>query len=160
MALNQQIQFVHQDKIEPNQNVAQVAAFDADGNPVDPIGGGDTPTTIPQGALTAGTGITATRGEDGVITVGVKPKGITVNELADRAVEPVKIKQASLTADLFAAGVLPAAYKLPAATATTLGGVKQGAAVPDLAADADTTDANAKINALLAQLRAAGVIAA
>ena len=39
-------------------------------------------------------------------------------------------------------------------------GVKQGAAVPDLAADANTTTANAKINALLAQLRAAGVIAA
>ena len=62
--------------------------------------------------------------------------------------------------DLTNKPTIPAAYTLPAATAAALGGVKQGAAVPDLATDANTTTANAKINALLAQLRAAGVIAA
>lgn len=46
-------------------------------------------------------------------------------------------------------------YTLPAATKSTTGGVKQGAAVAD-AAGGDEKD---KINALLASLRAAGIIA-
>lgn len=61
--------------------------------------------------------------------------------------------------DLTGKPTIPAAYTLPAASTTTLGGVKKGAAVPDLAADADATATVAKVNALLAQLRAAGVIA-
>lgn len=47
-------------------------------------------------------------------------------------------------------------YTLPAAAASTRGGVLQGAAVADAT---DETDSAAQLNALLAALRAAGVIA-
>lgn len=53
-------------------------------------------------------------------------------------------------------GVAGAEYTLPAATADVLGGVKQAAAVNDAAA-APTQE---EFNALLAALRAAGIIAA
>lgn len=59
------------------------------------------------------------------------------------------------------------AYVLPAATLTVLGGVKKGAAVPDIPAQTVTDIATAqtainvlvaKVNALLASARAAGQI--
>lgn len=50
-------------------------------------------------------------------------------------------------------------YTLPAATSAALGGVKQGAAVVDAAADADAAALATKINELIASLKAAGVIA-
>lgn len=50
-------------------------------------------------------------------------------------------------------------YSLPAATSAALGGVKQGAAVADAAADADAAALATKINELIASLKAAGVIA-
>lgn len=50
-------------------------------------------------------------------------------------------------------------YTLPAATFAALGGVKQGAAVADAAADADAAALATKINELIASLKAAGVIA-
>lgn len=50
-------------------------------------------------------------------------------------------------------------YTLPAATSAALGGVKQGAAVADAAADADAAALATKINELIASLKAAGVIA-
>lgn len=50
---------------------------------------------------------------------------------------------------------VPAAYKLPAASTTAVGGVKQGAAVADAAA-APTME---EYNALLKALRDAGIIA-
>lgn len=50
-------------------------------------------------------------------------------------------------------------YTLPAATSTALGGVKQGAAVAAVAADADATTIAGKVNELITSLKAAGVIA-
>lgn len=50
-------------------------------------------------------------------------------------------------------------YSLPAATSAALGGVKQGAAVANAAADADAAALATKINELIASLKAAGVIA-
>lgn len=50
-------------------------------------------------------------------------------------------------------------YALPAATSAALGGVKQGAAVAAVAADADAATIAAKVNELIASLKAAGVIA-
>ncbi len=50
-------------------------------------------------------------------------------------------------------------YTLPAATSTALGGVKQGAAVAAVAADADAATIAGKVNELIASLKAAGVIA-
>jgi poly-beta-hydroxyalkanoate depolymerase len=60
---NKQVHFVHQDKPVEGQSIADVAAFDADGNPVD-IGGmkkgaavadatGDNPTKAEYNALLA-----------------------------------------------------------------------------------------------------------
>lgn len=50
-------------------------------------------------------------------------------------------------------------YSLPAATSAALGGVKQGAAVAAVAVDADVATIAAKVNELIASLKAAGVIA-
>ena len=50
-------------------------------------------------------------------------------------------------------------YTLPAATSTALGGVKQGAAVAAVAADADAATIAGKVNELITSLKAAGVIA-
>lgn len=51
MGLNMQIRFVHQDKPTPGQEVADVAVFDADCNPVDITGGAGTydPVTVYDG---------------------------------------------------------------------------------------------------------------
>lgn len=50
-------------------------------------------------------------------------------------------------------------YTLPAATSAALGGVKQGAAVTAVAADADAATIAGKVNELITSLKAAGVIA-
>lgn len=76
---------------------------------------------------------------------------VTTAKLADNAVTKDK-----LGSDV----VIPAAYTLPPA-GTAIGGVKKGAAVPDIEAGDAVTAATvaAGLNALLASLRAAGVIA-
>ncbi|WP_346827283.1 head fiber protein [Serratia inhibens] len=51
-----------------------------------------------------------------------------------------------------------AAYTLPAATTTVIGGVKKAATVANCTVDADGTSAGTQLNALLTSLRAAGVI--
>lgn len=58
-----------------------------------------------------------------------------------------------------ATGTTPA-YKLPNATASALGGVKQAANVTDLATNADAATIVTAVNALFANLRTAGVMAA
>ena len=50
-------------------------------------------------------------------------------------------------------------YTLSAATASALGGVKQAAAVADAASDADAAAIVTTLNALLASLRTAGIVA-
>ena len=57
--------------------------------------------------------------------------------------------------DLTDKPTIPEAYELPAATAEALGGVKRAAAVADA-----TDDAVGTLNALLASLRAAGMVEA
>ena len=51
------------------------------------------------------------------------------------------------------------AYTLPAATSSALGGGKQAAAVADAASGADAAAIVTTLNALLASLRTAGVVA-
>lgn len=51
------------------------------------------------------------------------------------------------------------AYVLPPATASSLGGVKMGATVADCTVAIDGTSAGTQLNALIASLKAAGVIA-
>lgn len=58
-----------------------------------------------------------------------------------------------------ATGTTPA-YKLPNATASALGGVKQAANVTNLATNADAATIVTAVNALFANLRTAGVMAA
>lgn len=76
---------------------------------------------------------------------------VTTDKLADNAVTKAK-----LGSDV----VIPAAYTLPPA-GTAIGGVKEGTAVPDTETGDSVTAATvaASLNALLASLRAAGVIA-
>lgn len=61
--------------------------------------------------------------------------------------------------DLTNKPTIPAAYTLPAATASAIGGVKQAAGVNDLAAGADATAIVTAVNQLFANLRAAGTLA-
>lgn len=60
--------------------------------------------------------------------------------------------------DLVDKPTIPSAYTLPAATTTVLGGVKKGAAIANVAVDADAAALVTSVNALLASLRAAGII--
>lgn len=73
---------------------------------------------------------------------------VTTAKLADNAVTKAK-----LGSDV----VIPEAYTLPPA-GTAIGGVKKGTAVPDTETG-DAATVGASLNALLASLRAAGVIA-
>jgi hypothetical protein len=50
------------------------------------------------------------------------------------------------------------AYTLPPAAPTVLGGVKKAATVADCTVAADGTSAGTQLNALIASLRAAGII--
>lgn len=126
-----QVRFTHQDAPIDGQAIAELAAFDADGNPIDITGGG-APTTIPQGALIPGAGINLVRDQDsGVITASVKDKGVTSGMIAD--------------------GVIPVA-----ATAAAAGVVKQAAYVADPAGD---TVAKAEFVKLRDALVAAGIMA-
>lgn len=56
-------------------------------------------------------------------------------------------------------GDVPAAA-VPVATTTTFGAVKKTPVIADLAADADLPTTVAKVNALLAALRTAGIVSA
>lgn len=60
--------------------------------------------------------------------------------------------------DLTDKPTIPEAYTLAAASADALGGVKQAAAVADVATDADAPTVAAAFNSLLAGLRSAGVL--
>lgn len=71
--------------IAPYDGIVSAVFVDADGNPIDLTGGGsDAPTTIPQGALIPGDGISLVRDRDsGVVTASIKDKGVTAGMLAD-----------------------------------------------------------------------------
>lgn len=168
------------------QAVIETQFVDDKGKPIDLNGGSSTPSA---GSVTPASlgGYSAAAGRGKVVQVKADGSGFdfvapvtapTADTLAgatDTGKSLLKATDAAAARKAIGAGTssfsgsyddltnkpaIPAVYTLPAATAAALGGVKQGAAVPDLATDANTATANAKINALLAQLRAAGVIAA
>lgn len=97
---------------------------------------------------------------DGAIQVvevfgGGEGGGVTVDQITDASdVGKSVLKAADAAAARTAIGA-GAPYTLPAATTAAIGGVKQGAAVADAAA----APTQSEFNALLASLRAAGVIA-
>ncbi|WP_442801395.1 head fiber protein [Serratia rubidaea] len=98
---------------------------------------------------------------DGAIQVvevfgGGEGGGVTVDQITDAsAVGKSVLKAADAAAARTAIGA-GAPYTLPTATTAAIGGVKQGAAVANAAGEAPTAT---EYNALLASLRAAGIIA-
>lgn len=84
---------------------------------------------------------------------------VTHDKLAANAVEENNIKDGAVTAGKIASGVIPEKYTLPAANTTTLGGVKQAAAVADPGSD-EATAISTSLKALTASLRAAGILQA
>ena len=143
MGLNKQIQFVRQPKPTDGEIIAQVAVFDGDGNPVDVGGVPPTADTLAGATNTGKAVLKATDAADARKAIGAGTSSFrgSYNDLSNKP-------------------TIPPAYTLPAATAAALGGVKKGAAIPDLASGADAATIATKVNSILTQLRAIGVIAA
>lgn len=125
-----QVRFVKADSRNPVQDIAELAVFDASGNPVDP------PTSLADGSVT-----TAKLADNAVTSVKIKDGSITGSDLADNTV----------TAGKIASGVLPTN-----ATKEKAGLVKQAAHVADPAGETPT---KAEFIALRDALIAAGQMA-
>lgn len=125
-----QVRFVKADSRNPVQDIAELAVFDASGNPVDP------PTSLADGSVT-----TAKPADNAVTSAKIQDGSITGSDLANNTV----------TAGKIASGVLPTN-----ATKEKAGLVKQAAHVKD---PADETPTKAEFIALRNALVAAGQMA-
>lgn len=125
-----QVRFVKADSRNPVQDIAELAVFDASGNPVNP------PTSLADGSVT-----TAKLADNAVTSVKIQDGSITGADLANNTV----------TAGKIASGVLPTN-----ATKEKAGLVKQAAHVNDPAGETPT---KAEFIALRNALVAAGQMA-
>ena len=107
-----QVRFVKADSRNPVQDIAELAVFDASGNPVNP------PTSLADGSVT-----TAKLADNAVTSAKIQDGSITGIDLADNTVTATKI----------ASGVLPTN-----ATKEKAGLVKQAAHVNDPAGETPT----------------------
>ena len=116
-----QIRFVKADKANTEQHIAEVALFDEDGTPLDPPAGGGGSAEIADNSVTtaklAAKAVTKEKIADGVIP--------TVPGKASTSADGLMSKEDKSKLDGVASGAN--AYVLPAATTSTLGGVKQAA---------------------------------
>ena len=125
-----QVRFVKTDSRNPVQDIAELAVFDASGNPVDP------PTSLADGSVT-----TAKLADNAVTSAKIQDGSITGSDLANNTV----------TAGKIASGVLPTN-----ATKEKAGLVKQAAHVD---APAGETPTKTEFIALRDALIAAGQMA-
>lgn len=125
-----QVRFVKADSRNPVQDIAELAVFDASGNPVDP------PTSLADGSVT-----TAKLADNAVTSAKIQDGSITGTDLANNTV----------TAGKIASGVLPTN-----ATKEKAGLVKQAAHVADPVGETPT---KAEFIALRDALVAAGQMA-